>query len=177
MKKVLITIAVLIAFSMLAWCETKVAVVNPQQILQQSLKGKAAIERLNTLTQSKAKRFEGLQKELETLRKDVASPALNQEARDKKTIEIQNKEVELKRFTEDAEAEVNKMQAKEFEALTNELMPIIAQVAKENGLSLVLDITVRGIAYADPTIDITDKVIKLYDAKSAAPAAAPAPKK
>jgi Skp family chaperone for outer membrane proteins len=56
-------------------------------------------------------------------------------------------------------------QQKEFESLQRDLMPIIEKIAKGDGFSLVLDLNTAGVTYFEPSIDITDKVIKAYDAE------------
>jgi Skp family chaperone for outer membrane proteins len=44
-------------------------------------------------------------------------------------------------------------------------MPIIEKIAKGAGFSLVLDVNTAGVTYFDPAIDITEQVIKAYDAQ------------
>ena len=61
-------------------------------------------------------------------------------------------------------------QQKEFEKIQADLMPIIEKIAKENGFSLVLDLNTAGVTYFEPGIDITEQVVKAYDAQSAAAA-------
>jgi outer membrane protein len=114
---------------------------------------------------SKQKKYEAMQKEIDTLEKEALSPALNQDARDKKNMDLQNKRVEIKRFAEDAQKESMAQQQKEFESLQRDLMPIIEKIAKGDGFSLVLDLNTAGVTYFEPSIDITDKVIKAYDAE------------
>ena len=175
MKKNLFLIFALVALGTFAFAEFKIGIINPQAVLQSSTKGKEAISRLQALQTAKQKKFEGMQKEIDTLEKDTLSPVLNAETREKKTQELQSKRVEIKRFAEDAQKDSLATQQKEFESLQRELMPIIEKIAKGAGFSLVLDLNTAGVTYFDPAVDITEKVIKAYDAQSAA--AAPAAKK
>ena len=168
MKKHLLLIAALVALSAFAFAEFKIGIINPQVVLQNSVKGKEAIGRLQALTVTKQKKYESLQKAIEALEKEVLSPALNAETRDRKTQDLANKRTEIKRFAEDAQKESMAAQQKEFEAIQKDLMPIIEKVAKENGFSLVLDLNTAGVTFFDPAIDLTEKVVKSYDAQSAA---------
>ena len=170
MKKHLLLIAALVALSAFAFAEFKIGIINPQVVLQDSVKGKEAIGRLQALTVTKQKKYESLQKAIEALEKEVLSPALNAETRDRKTQDLANKRTEIKRFAEDAQKESMAAQQKEFEAIQKDLMPIIEKVAKENGFSLVLDLNTAGVTFFDPAIDLTEKVVKSYDAQSAAAA-------
>ena len=170
MKKNLLLIAALIVLSAFAFAEFKLGIINPQAVLQSSAKGKEAIGRLQTMQLEKQKKYEAMQKAIDALEKESMSPALNAEAREKKNQDLANKRIEIKRFAEDAQKESMAAQQKEFEKIQADLMPLIEKVAKDNGFSLILDLTTSGVTYFDPAIDITEKVVKAYDAQSAAAA-------
>jgi Skp family chaperone for outer membrane proteins len=163
-------IAALIVLSAFAFAEFKLGIINPQAVLQSSAKGKEAIGRLQTMQLEKQKKYEAMQKAIDALEKESMSPALNAEAREKKNQDLANKRIEIKRFAEDAQKESMAAQQKEFEKIQADLMPLIEKVAKDNGFSLILDLTTSGVTYFDPAIDITEKVVKAYDAQSAAAA-------
>lgn len=165
-KRVILTFA-LLGLAAFVFAETKVGIINPQIVLQNSVKGKEVIERLRSLNMSKQKKYEAMQKEIDTLEKEILSPALNPSSREKKTADLQNKRTEIKRFAEDAQKESMAMQQKEFESLQRELMPLIETIAKADGYSVVLDLNTAGVTYFEPTIDITEKVVKAYDAQVA----------
>jgi outer membrane protein len=174
MNKKLFLIFTLLALTTFVFSEVKIGIINPQMVLQNSIKGKEAIERLKTVQISEQKKGETMQKEIDTLEKEVLSPALNQDSRDKKTTDLQNKRIDIKRFAEDYQKKMMSAQQKEFEKIQADLMPIIEKIAKADGCSLILDLNTAGVTYFEPSIDITDKVVRAYDAQSAA---APAPKK
>lgn len=165
MKKNLFLMFALLALTTFVFSEVKIGIINPQVVLQNSVKGKAVIEKLRSLNMSKQKKYEAMQKEIDTVEKEALSPALNQDARDKKTMDLQNKRTEIKRFAEDAQKESMAQQQKEFESLQRDLMPIIEKIAKGDGFSLVLDLNTAGVTYFEPAIDITDRVIKAYNAE------------
>ena len=169
MKKSLFVIFALLALTAFVSAEMKIGIINPQVVLQNAIKGKETIERLRSLNLSKQKKYEAMQKEIDTLEKEILSPALNQETRDKKTADLQSKRTEIKRFAEDAQKESMAVQQKEFENLQRELMPIIEGIAKAAGYTLVLDLNTAGVTYFEPAIDITEQVIKAYDAQVATP--------
>lgn len=165
MKKNLFLFFALVVLTTFVFAEVKIGIINPQAVLQNSTKGKAVIERLRSLNMAKQKKYEDLQKEIDSLEKEILSPALNQDALDKKNRDLQNKRIEIKRFAEDAQKESQAQQQKEFESLQRELMPIIEKISKDEGFSLVLDLNTAGVTYFEPAIDITEKVIKAYDVK------------
>jgi outer membrane protein len=171
MKKTLTLIALLATGSLFLAAETKIGLINPPAILQSSLKGKQVIERLQNLNKEKQQRYDALQKEIDALQKEIMNPALAADARDKKAADLQAKQTDIKRFAEDAQKDSMQMQQKEFNAMQAELLPIVEQIAKDNGYALVFDVTQAGITFADPALDITPLVIKAYDEKFAKPAA------
>ena len=54
---------------------------------------------------------------------------------------------------------------KEFLAVNDDIIPIIHQIGKSKGFTLILDLNNSGVLYFDNSIDITAEVIKEADAK------------
>ena len=71
MKKKLFLILALVVFATVVFAEVKIGIINPQAVLQNSIKGKEAIERLKSLQTSKQKKGEAIQKEIDALEKEV----------------------------------------------------------------------------------------------------------
>jgi len=152
----------------------KVAYVVLQRIANESADGRVATTRIQALQQKKAAELNEKNKQLTTaqqkLEKEgaVMSPAAAADLQ--KTVERLN--VEVQRFTQDAQAEVQELQ----QALQNEfqqrLEPVLQQVATEMGLQFVFNGPDAGLVWADSSLDISAEVIKKLD--SAKPATKPA---
>jgi outer membrane protein len=164
MKKTLIFVITVLVISVFAFSEVKIGVVNAQEILQKTKKGIEIQTRLEKLQQGKQQKLQSLQDEVKKLEKDVLSPALNDETREKKSLELQTKQKDLKRYIEDARNEIQRESQKELVELEKSVMPLIDQIGKSKGFTIVFDITRPGIVYFDPAIDITADVIKAFDA-------------
>ncbi|UCH93185.1 MAG: OmpH family outer membrane protein [Candidatus Aminicenantes bacterium] len=165
MRKTLILVIAVLVMSAFVFSEVKIGIVNAQEILQKTKKGIEIQKRLEQLQQRKQQKLQNMQEEVKKLEKDVLNPALNEEARGKKSLDLQNKRKELKRFLEDAQNEMQRESQKELVALEKDIMPVIDQIGKSKGFTVILDITRPGIVYFDQTIDITAEVIKAFDAK------------
>ena len=113
--------------------------------------------------QEKQQRVETLRTRIKQLEQELVSPALNAETREKKTGELQGRRTELKRFIEDAQREMQQKSQTELSKLREEIMPLIEKIGKEKGFTVVMDLSISGIAYFDKTIDITDLIIAEYD--------------
>ncbi len=166
MKKTLSLLVTVLVMSVFAFSEVKIGVVNAQEILQKTKKGIEIQNRLEKLQDQKQLQLQKMQDNIKKLENEVNSPALNDDAREKKGMELQNLRKDLKRYVEDAQNEIQRESQKELMELEKAIMPLIEQIGKAKGFTLVLDITRPGIVYFDAAIDITDEVIKAVDAQS-----------
>jgi len=81
--------------------------------------------------------------------------------------DLQRKQTERKRFAEDSYNEMQEFTGRLFQRVQGELLPIIEQVGKEKNLDLIFDLLKSGTIYFNPAINITEDVIKKYDASKA----------
>lgn len=165
MRKTIILMAALLVLSSFVFSELKIGVVNAQEILAKTKKGLEIQKRLEAIQKDKQGKLKSMQDAIGKLEKDLMSPALNQETREKKALELQNKRKDIKRYYEDAENEFRRESQKELQALEKDLMPLIDNIGKSKGFTIIFDITRPGIVYFDKAIDITPDVIKAADAK------------
>ncbi len=82
--------------------------------------------------------------------------------------DIDRKRTDRKRRAEDSLRELQELQLRLFNKVKGELLPIIEQLGKEKGFDIIFDLANSGALYFSPEIDITDEVIKRYDASKAA---------
>lgn len=159
----------------------KVAYVVLQRIANESADGRVATTRIQAMQQKKAAELNEKNKQLTTaqqrLEKEgaVMSPAVAAELQ--KTIEKLN--VEVQRFTQDAQAEVQELQQTLQQEFQQRLEPVLQQVAADMGLQFVFNGPDAGLVWADAALDISGEVIKKLDsakpttAKPAAPTKPP----
>lgn len=161
----------------------KFGVMNVLRAIVECAEGKAANEEFQKKFEAKREELARKQKEVETLRQQLSSQAatLNDEAKAALNRSIESKTTDLQRSQEDAEKEFGDLRNQIFNRIGSKLAPLVQQYAKENKFTLVLDSSSQTtqLTYIDPAIDITDDVIKRYDAtqvsSNAAPTASPAP--
>lgn len=165
MKKKLLLAVIMIAFIGSVFAADKVGWVNPAEILQKTIKGKEVLARLQAMSDTNNKKLQALQKELDDLQKELMNPALSAEARQKKSEELQNKRTNVSRFVEDAQKNMEKQRVQEFDKLQQEINPLIEQIATNEEYTIIFDVSMAGIAFANQSANITDKVIKAFDAK------------
>ena len=78
-------------------------------------------------------------------------------------------QVDIQRFTEDAQQEVTQLQQQLQDEFQRKLTPVIQQVATERQLHMMFSVVDSGLVWGDPALDLTPEIIKRFDA--AAPGA------
>lgn len=179
MKKFLVTMAVAaIAAPMFAQtAPARVAVVDVQKVLTQSVAGKAAYEKLKKMQDDRVAKAKQMDDELKKLDADISQKRLSL-ADDKLTDmqkQLAEKRIAMQRFAQDADREIGEARDRELAALQTKIEPVIDALGKEMGLALIFNKFESGLVYAADAVDITDTVVKRFDA--AAGTAAPAPAK
>ncbi len=163
MKKVLSFVVILVVLTVVTYAQAKIGIVNPQLVLKNSLGGKAFMKKMGDKDKEMTAKFQKMGEEIKKLEKELASPALNNETREKKAEELRTKQTEAKRFYEDSKRKFQKMYQKEMNVLLKDIMPIVQNIGKSKGFTVILEI--QNVAYFDKTVEITADVIKAYDAK------------
>jgi Skp family chaperone for outer membrane proteins len=156
----------------------KYAVINIQRIANESAEGKAATGRVNALVARKQAEGAEKTKQLQAAQQklDAGGTVMSDNARGLLQKEIERLTVDIQRFNEDAQAEVQQLQNDLMADFERKLTPVIAQVATEKQLHLIFSAADAGLVWGYPGLDITAEVIKKFDAAAPAPAAAaPAP--
>lgn len=144
----------------------KVAVIDVQRLVTDSVAGKEALAKLKKLQDDKIAEGKAKQDEIEQLRKRLAEGRLSL-ADDKITElekQVEDKITSFRRFQEDAERELNKSRDAAFADIERRVSPIIEQAGKEGGYTLIFNKFQSGLVYAIETSDITDQIVQRFDA-------------
>jgi outer membrane protein len=152
---------------------TKIAVIDVRRLVTDSVAGKEALAKLKTLQEQKVAEAKAKQEAIDALRKRLNEGRLS--LADDKIAELE-KQLEdqvtgYRRFQEDAERELNKMQEQSFAEIERRVAPIIEQAGREGGYTLIFNKYQSGLVYADEASDITSDIVRRFDAATAAPAA------
>ena len=166
MKKVLVVLMGLVLCAAPALAETKVAYVDLQKALNTSKAGVQAKTEISDLVKKYEAEFKGKQEELVKMKGDLDKQAslLSETARADKEREYQKNVVELQRFQKDVKDEVQQKDAEHTKRILNELFEILQKIGKDGKYSMILEKNEGAVIYADPSVDVTDELIKRYDA-------------
>jgi outer membrane protein len=150
-----------------------VAFINTQRVAGESAEGKAATAKLKSLNDRKVQELNDKQKQLQAAQQKLqqGESVLSDQARAELEKSVERINVEIQRFTQDAQAEVQELNNQLQGEFERRLRPVIDAVARERGLHLVFG-PESGIVWADAALDITPEVIKRFD-QGASAAGAP----
>jgi outer membrane protein len=153
----------------------KVAYVVLQRIANESADGRVATTRIQALQQKKAAELNERNKQLTTMQQKLEKEGsvMSASAAGELQKNIEKATLDVQRFTQDAQAEVQELQQTLQQEFQQRLEPVLQQVATDMGLQFVFNGPDAGLVWADAALDISAEVIKKLDSAKP-PAAKPA---
>lgn len=155
----------------------RVAIISMQEAVARTQEGQKLANDLQAKYKPTQDSMQKQMGEINTLRDQLQRGAntMSDDAKRDLIRDIQNKEKQLQRQREDAQADFNgELQTYQQEML-GKIMPVLDKFAKEKGYAVVLDISSpeSPVLYAVNEVNITNDVIQLYDQEHPAAAATP----
>jgi outer membrane protein len=146
----------------------KIAYVDLQRIAQSSAEGKAAATKIQEYEKKKLGEIQDKNKALEDMRKKLeqGGTVLSEAARAQTEKDIDRNTRELQFLQQSAQAERDQLERELNNEFQRKLNPIIEAVAKEKGLQMLFSIRDNGAVWADTGLDLSDEVIKRFDAST-----------
>jgi outer membrane protein len=148
-----------------AWAQepgVRLGGLSPQRAFAESPQGKAGIARLAAIearhTREIAAKNEALEARERAFRE--ADGVLSGDVRTQRAKELEKFRIDVRRFIDDAQADLLGAQRDIESAFLVKLRPAVEQVAKDKGLQLVLNLDAESVVWADPLLDITPDVVK-----------------
>ncbi len=166
-------LSVVIGMILLGWfgsvwaADLKIAYVDIQKAVNESNAGKDA----KKLITKDVEKFQGQiadkQKVLQTMKESLEkqAPMLNPNARATREKDYQNKLREFQRWGEDTQNEINQKRMEIERNISIGLQKVIQKVGADEGYTLILEKNESIVLFVSRALDITDRVIKAYDAQ------------
>jgi outer membrane protein len=157
--------ALVVAVALPAASQIKAAVIDVQRVVTESDPGKEVMQKLRTLSDAKAQQGQTLQKEQAALQEQFNKQrfTVSEVRQAEMSKEIEDKQISIRRFQDDAQRELQEAQRRELGALEERILPIINALGEEQGLTLIFNKFQSGLVYADEAVDITDEVIRRFN--------------
>ncbi len=154
----------------------KTAVIDVNRVVAESVSGKEVFAKLKRLQDGKIEEGKKREKDLKDLEQKVSDQKFSL-AEDKLAAlqkDYQQKAIEFKRFQDDADRELEEAQKRELRDMEKKIMPVINTIGREENFAMIFNKYQSGLVYADESIDITEMVIKRFNAATQATADAKA---
>ena len=163
--------ALLLGLAVLARAEgaapTKIGIIHVQAAILQTKDGQKAAADLKAKFTPKQAELEKKQAAIEALREQMqkGSATMSDEAKAKIARDIDANTKSLTRDNEDLQADVEQEEGKIFNELGSKLYAIVEKFAKDNGYSMIIDVSNQQtpVWWAADSINITSEVTALYD--------------
>ena len=195
MKSRIISFAALVAtclvpFSLLAQStttpQTKIGVINIQAAIANTAEGKKVFADLQKKYQPRQQELQRLQQEIQAIQDQLSKQGatLSDEEQGRLNRDAEEKQKLLKRSAEDAQNDFNRDRDEAINRIGQKMVRVIAEYAQQNSFTLVIDGAQIPVYFAAKDTDLTEIIIKRYDAanpvaeaetKPAPHAATPAP--
>lgn len=150
-----------------AQAQMKIGIIDLQRAINKSRKGQAAKNLLTSQLEPMEKDLKSREAELEKLQKELETqgPMLSQEARAEKMRVLNQKFKDFQERYRKFREELQKGESQKMQPLVNAILQTANEIGRSQGYTIVLEGQKAGVVYAPESFDITDEVIKRFDAK------------
>lgn len=171
MSRIVAVLAVLIGLAALAAparAESKVGFLHPQRILNESKIGKAAQEDLARFAQEKDRVIRARTQEIQAEQKKLETAGSTDPEAPRKAEALRLKYQQQDRLIQESKEEIRLEEQRLARYVMQKADAIMKQVAAQQGFTLIFT-DPEAIGYIDPSVDLTEQVIKALDQASTAP--------
>jgi Skp family chaperone for outer membrane proteins len=143
----------------------KIAWVSLEEAILKSEDGKRELGEVQKFVDKMNQQLQSLQKELDTLRNQLQIQAekLTDDARADLEEQIDAKQTGLQRFQQDTQKEIDNRRNRATSAVGRKMVPVIEKVSREKGLSALFYLNSSRDGWVDPSLIITEEIIKAYN--------------
>ena len=167
MKKLSLSLIILLFLATSVLAQGKIGIVDLQRALNLSQEGVAAKKEISAQLKKFEAEFKKKQDELQRLKDELEKQAvlLSDSAKAEKELEYQKNVKELQRFNKDVKDELQQKDAAHTKRILNELFATLQKIGKEGGYTMIIEKNEGAVIFYDDAIDLTDQLIKAYDAE------------
>jgi len=149
-----------------ARADLKVGVVDMQRALNECEAGKKARDQVKAKFEKAQDQLKRQREDLDRLREDYDKKAVVLKEEERRNLEkdLENRSLDFKRKYEDFQRDLKRTDSELTAGIVDELYGLVRDYGQKHGYSLVLEASNGALLYNDKTTDITDDIIKLYNA-------------
>jgi len=143
----------------------KIGTVNFEKIFNSSAGGKAVKNQINEAGRGMNADLEKIQNEIkglqDLLNKDDSARVMDETAKENKRWELERKIEEVKALKKRFDRKIQELQVRLINSVRKDVLGIISEYGQKEGYLMIIE-DINAV-YTPKTLDITDKIIQLYD--------------
>jgi outer membrane protein len=176
LRRLPVTLAVSLAILVLpalAVAEANIGFVDQRKAVFSSKEGKEAERRFSEIVEQRSGTLRPLRDDLQRLQEEYEKQkyVLSEEALQERRIDIMRRQRELERDSKELEEDLQIEQVKLLQPIQKRIQDVVAEIGREQNLTLIVDKSMVGLLYYDDSLDVTDILIeKLNQGGEAEPA-------
>ena len=169
MKKLILSITLIVLTAVFSGAavaaELKLGYVNLQKALNECLAGKEAVLELEAETKKRQEQIDVKQEDLKKLNEEIEKKKTvwSADMQEQKQKELQSRMQEFQRFYLQSNDDLKRREQEKKTVIIKELLEIAKPLAKEKGYTFLFEL--QGLIYGPPEADLTNDLIKAYDAE------------
>jgi outer membrane protein len=162
-----IALALLGAAAPGAAADIKVGIVDLQRALNESKAGKRAKEQFKGEFERLQNSLKSEKDQLDRMKDDLEkkSVVLKDDQRQQMAEEFDRKRRDLRRRLEDSDADLRKKDSELTGAILRRLADVIQEIGARDNYTVILENSASSVLYGSKSVDLTDEVIRTFDAK------------
>ncbi len=158
-------LAALLPLTNVARADSKVAFVDLQRALNEVADGRQAKAKLKKEFDSKQKQLDDRQEELKRLQADLQAKgdAMSDDARRKAQSDMDQKLMDVSRLYAQLQKELTQKEHDATKGIFSKMITLIRSIAEAEGVNMVFEKTDSALMYAQPSLDLTNELIRRYN--------------
>lgn len=148
--------------------DVRIAIIDFQRILDDSRAGKAAQESINQQGRQMESELKAKGDALEQMKEQLQKDALvmSKETREEKEREFRIQINDFRESQQEFAKKAREMQIRAMGKIRQEIDTLAKAYAEEKGFTLMIEKQEAGVIYAPAQLDVTDEIIRRYDAQA-----------
>jgi outer membrane protein len=147
----------------------KLGFFDMQTIVERSEAGKGSADKFNLEKEKVREQLAAKLNEVKALDEEFKKKeqVWSQEVKKKKAQEIVTKKMEYDRLAYDANRQLGQLEQDLLTPLKDRVIDIVTRIGKEEGYTMIWEMRRAGLAYAPPSLELTDRIIRELNASEA----------
>ena len=167
MRRLLFTLlAITLLLPAAAFADTKIGYVDLQRALNEVAEGQAAKARLKSNYEKTEAEIKKQEQALRTKQEELAKKrlAMDEATLRQKATELEQEIMKAREATQKMQRSALEEEQKATRAIFDKMQKLVSEIAQKEGFTYVLEKTESGVIYGPQSLDLTNDLIRKYDA-------------